>query len=446
MAVNRRKFIAASAVGAASAATAIPAQAATHHAAFGLDASELGLKPDAPEEQTMLLQRAIDRAARERTFLILPPGVYRSGELRLPANAKVQGTRGMTRIELTRNTSLFTSNRADNIDLTGLIIDGGKRRPPEGRALVHLLQGANVRITDCEINNAGRNGITLEKIGGIVSGCTIQDAGDGALFAINSEGLSISGNVIRRSGNNGIQVWRSSPGDDGTLVIDNRIEDTRADSGGDGPYGNGINIYRAGNVMVRGNRIDKATFSAIRGNSASNLQITGNTCTRLGEVAIYSEFSFEGAVIANNVVDGAAAGISVTNFDVGGRLATVTGNVVRNLGPDKPGSGIGIAIEADGVVTGNVIEKAPTIGITVGYGPYLRDVIVSNNVVRSTGIGVAVSVAQGAGTALITDNLIVEASIGAVVGMEWEKRVTGDMTRDGVGKYTQLTLSGNRVR
>ncbi len=443
MSVSRRTIIAASAFGAAATATA--ANAATPNAA-GIDASDLGLKPNIAEEQTMLLQRAINRAAQAQTPLILPPGIYRCGELRLPSNAKVFGTRGTTRIELARNASLFTSNRANNIDLTGLVLDGGKKRPLEGRALVHLIQGNGIRITDCEINNAGRNGITLESVGGSVSGCTIQDAGDGALFAINSQGLIISGNVVLRSGNNGIQVWRSSFGDDGTQVIDNRIEETRADAGGDGPYGNGINVYRAGNVMVRGNRIDKAAFSAIRGNSASNIQITGNTCTRLGEVAIYSEFSFEGAMIANNTVDGATVGISVTNFDVGGRLAVVTGNLLRNLGPRAQGKGIGISIDADSVVTGNVIENAPTIGIGVGYGPYLRDVIVSSNVMRGTGIGIAVSVVEGAGTAIITDNLIATPTDGAIIGMEWEKRVTGDMAKDGVGRYSQLSLSGNRVR
>ena len=39
-----------------------------------------------------------------------------------------------------------------------------------------------------------------------------------------------------------------------------------------------------------------------------------------------------------------------------------------------------------------------------------------------------------------------DAKGGAVVGLEWEKRVTGDMTRDGVGKHAHVTLSGNRVR
>ena len=36
-------------------------------------------------------------------------------------------------------------------------------------------------------------------------------------------------------------------------------------------------------------------------------------------------------VIANNIVDGAALGVSVTNFDEGGRLAVVQGNLIRNL-------------------------------------------------------------------------------------------------------------------
>jgi len=252
--------------------------------------------------------------------------------------------------------------------------------------------------------------------------------------------------VIRRSGNNGIQVWRSAFGNDGTIVVDNRIEDTRADAGGDGPYGNGISVFRAGNVIVRGNRIDKCAFSAVRGNSASNIQIAGNVCTRMSEVGIYSEFAFEGAVITGNTVDVATIGISVTNFDVGGRLAVVQGNLIRNLLPVGNGNGIGIGIAADSVVTGNVIEHAPTAGIEIGYGPYLRDVIVSDNVMRGAGVGIAVSVVPGSGTALITDNLIAEAKNGAVVGMEWDKRVTGDMTKDGVGRHAHVTLSGNRVR
>ena len=126
-------------------------------------------------------------------------------------------------------------------------------------------------------------------------------------------------------------------GDDGTLVVDNRIEDVATSPAAPGQNGNAINVFRAGNVIVRGNRISRAAFSAVRGNAASNLQILGNTCTGLGEVALYAEFGFEGAVIANNMVDGAALGVAVTNFNEGGRLAVVQGNIIRNLAPQAPG-------------------------------------------------------------------------------------------------------------
>ena len=57
----------------------------------------------------------------------------------------------------------------------------------------------------------------------------------------------------------------------------------------------------------------------------------GNSTSKLGEVALYAEFGFEGAVVANNTVDGAATGVSITNFNEGGRLAVCQGNLVRKL-------------------------------------------------------------------------------------------------------------------
>ena len=62
-------------------------------------------------------------------------------------------------------------------------------------------------------------------------------------------------------------------------MVDNRIEDIDNRAGGSGQYGNAINVFRAGNVIVRGNRIRNCAFSAVRGNAASNLQIEGNTIT-----------------------------------------------------------------------------------------------------------------------------------------------------------------------
>jgi putative cofactor-binding repeat protein len=73
-------------------------------------------------------------------------------------------------------------------------------------------------------------------------------------------------------------------------------------------------------------------------------------------------------------------------------------------------------------VTGNIIENAPTAGISVGWGQYLRDVSVTGNVVRGAGVGIAVSVSPGAGSAVIADNLIAGTKSGAIVGMDQRKR------------------------
>ena len=203
-------------------------------------------------------------------------------------------------------------------------------------------------------------------------------------------------------------------------------------------------------MIVRGNHIRNAAFSAIRGNAAAGIQIVGNNCAALDEVAIYCEFDFEGAVIADNVIDGAGTGISVTNFKEGGRLASVRGNIVRNLRARRPGTppqaaGIGIGVEADTAVTGNVIENAQTAGIGVGWGPYLRNVAVNGNVVRQAGIGVAVTVVEGAGSAVISGNMIAGSKHGAIVGMEWNKAATGDLTLTGAERYPNLRVRDNQV-
>ena len=204
--------------------------------------------------------------------------------------------------------------------------------------------------------------------------------------------------------------------------------------------------------MVRGNRISNAAFSAVRGNAASNLQIHGNTCTGLGEVALYAEFGFEGAMIANNVIDGAAVGVAVTNFNEGGRLAVVQGNIVRNLVPFRAAgadpndpAGIGIGVEADTAVTGNVVENAPTAGILLGWGRYMRDVAATGNVMRRCGrrcrcLGCGWS--RFGGDRRQSD---FRARHGAVVGMDGHAAVTGDLTGDGQ-RFANLTISGNRLR
>ena len=384
MDMNRRRLIGASAgVAGALAMSPDAARAAPLTSTFGRDVTQYGVRPGSSDDQTKNLQRAIDEAARAQVPLALPPGVYRTGMLRLASGTQLVGVRGATKLVFNGGASMLQGEGANSIGLSGITLDGGGIALPQRRGLVHCLGGRDVRIADCEITASGGNGIWLEQASGDISGNIFTKIATTAVVSFDAQGLIVSRNTIIDTSDNGIEILRTSIGDDGTLVLDNRIEDIKAGPGGSGQYGNAINAFRAGNVIVRGNRIRNCDYSAVRGNSASNIQISGNSVSNVREVALYSEFAFEGAVIANNTVDGAAVGVSVCNFNEGGRIAVVQGNIIRNLLPKRPigtapddDAGIGIYVEADSSVTGNVIENAPSFGIIAGWGKYLRDVAI----------------------------------------------------------------------
>jgi uncharacterized secreted repeat protein (TIGR03808 family) len=455
MDVNRRHLIGASAAGVAGALAMSPdaARAAPPASALGRDASQYGVRPGISDDQTRALQRAIDEAARAQVPLALPPGVYRTGLLRLSSGTQLIGVRGGTKLVFTGGTSMFSGEGASSIGLTNITLDGGSIPLPARRGLVHCLAGRDIRITECEITGSGGNGIWLENVSGDISGNILTSIATTAIVSFDAQGLIVSRNTILGTNDNGIEILRTAIGDDGTLVLDNRIEDIKAGPGGSGQYGNAINAFRAGNVIVRGNRIRNCDYSAVRGNSASNIQISGNSVSNVREVALYSEFSFEGAVIANNTVDGAALGVSVCNFNEGGRLSVVQGNIIRNLLPKRPigtapddDAGIGIYVEADTSVTGNVIENAPSFGIIAGWGKYLRDVAITGNVIRNAFVGIGVSVAPGAGTALVNNNMISLTPRGAVVGLDHARPVTPDLAADGAQRFAQVVVGTNAVR
>jgi len=450
--MNRRNWLGAAGA-AAFIAAADAARAAPLTSTLGRDATQAGVRANSSDDQTRALQRAIDDAARSRVPLALPPGTYKTGMLRLPDGAQLVGVRGATKLAFSGGVSLLNAEGADHVDLSGLTFDGGAITLPKRRGLVHALAARELRIRDCEIVGSGGDAIWLENSSGAILNNMIRATAGTAIVSFDALGLAVSQNTILGTRDNGIEILRTAIGDDGTLVTNNRIENIIAGPGGSGQHGNAINAFRAGNVIVSGNRIRDCDYSAVRGNSASNIHITNNSVSDVREVALYSEFSFEGAVISGNTVDGAAVGVSVCNFNEGGRLSVVQGNLIRNLLPKRPigtapddDAGVGIYIEADTAVTGNVIEKAPSFGMIAGWGKYLRDVTISGNVIREAPIGIGVSVFPGAGTATLTGNRISGTSRGAVIGLDHARSVTSDLTADGAPRFANITLSANGVR
>ncbi len=435
--IASRRFFIASGIGLGLAGTVVRVEAKAAGASV--------LVANAGADQTAALQAAIDDAGLRGVALELPAGEFKTGALALRPGSVITGAGRLTTLQLIGGGSVFSAKSCAGVSISRLMIDGAMRPLGAAAALVVLEGCADFEISSVVVSNSSGNGLAITGSTGRVTGCSVSKVAQAGIFALDST-LSISGNVVSGCGNNGVLVWRSKASEDGSQVFNNTISMVRADAGGTGENGNGINVFRAGSVQVSGNRVTDCAYSAIRGNAASNISMTGNTCQRLGEVALYSEFGFQGAMIANNIVDGAGTGISVTNFNEGGRLAVVQGNLIRNLARrelepvDKRGEGI--AVEADTLVSGNTIEGAPTCGILLGWGRHMRDVSATGNVIRGCRIGIMVSSDPGAGTALVSGNLISSAVDGAIRAHDVGRAFGADLAK-GAPTTGRVTIAGN---
>lgn len=418
---------------------------------LGLDATQFGLRPGSADDQSRLLQTALVEAAKRNAPLIVAPGRYRIANVVLPENANLVGVPGATHFIAAQAGSLLVARRIKRAALAGIVLDGLDIRISQRSGLLNVDDVLDLGLSGCEFANAGSVGLTLNRTAGRIERNRFRSMRDSALFSFDSRGLSIEANTVEDCGNNGIQLWREQAGDDQSLIRGNRLNRIRNDAGGDGPYGNGISLFRAGGVVIEGNTLRECALTFIRNNSGSNVQILGNQGRRCGETALYSEFAFEGAIIANNLVEDCAQGVSVTNLDHGGRLAVVANNIIRNaqkgLAPKGKilAGGAGLHVEAEAAVTGNVVENASDVGITLGWSWAMRNLVATGNVVRRTGIGIAVSLIPKERNALIANNVISEARLGAVVGTEFGKPVTGDLTRGDDKRAAGIRVEGNSV-
>lgn len=441
MPLSRRRLLAGiSAIAAAGLARPALAQGA-------LDGTALGLDPSSAGDQTARLQAALQVAVQQGRPLALPAGEYRVASLTIPGGATITGVFGSTYLVAGGGGPAAVISGASNIVLQGIGFAPGETGPSGDRALLDLDSSSHVHISRCRFIDSAGHGIAARQSAATIEGCDFNGHAGAGIFSMDGRGLMISNCTVSDCGNGGILIWRGSNGADGSVVTGNRISAIRADGGGNGQNGNGINVFHADEVIVADNHIAGCAFTAVRLNTTSDTIVRGNICRNSGEVAIFSEFGFSGSIIADNIVDGAATGISVTNLDDGGRLAVVSGNMVRNIAPlsrvNPDTRPYGIHVEADTVVTGNAVDAVPGIGISAGYGPFLRNVVVAGNVVGDVDIGIAISVAGDAGPVRVSGNMISARRFG-IAGLAWQDVVSDDLVRD-AERYPHVALDGNTV-
>ena len=438
-------------LGGLAAGLALSAVATSVWAAQPIDAAQdFGLDPDDAGDQTQKLQAALNAAAGEGRLLLLPAGNFSVAGLTLPSGLNMTGIPGKTILTTPGSSRLgFMSGTSGSL-FTGITFQANTPESAAGvNGLIEIESSTGVTFQQCEFLNAAGNGIAASGSAVTIEDCRFAGATAAAIHSQNGQGFIIRGNRINGADNAGIRIWRDAPGADGSIISGNQIRKIDWKDGGNGQNGNGISIYNADEVIVSDNHISDCAFSAVRINTGKNCQIRGNVCVGSGETAIYSEFAFSGSVIADNIVDGAATGIAITNMDQGGYLATCTGNIVRNIAPhsttNPDAQPVGIYAEADVVVANNTIDTVPGAAIVAGFGPYVRNVVVSNNLITNAMIGIGVSVVQeqSPGPVRVTGNMISGAQQG-IIGMEWQKVVSDDLAKD-ASRYPNITVSDNTV-
>lgn len=412
-------------------------------------ATDFGVVPEAFEDQSARLQAALSAADESGRPLLLPAGVIFARGLDFPGVA-IEGAPGRTLLAGWRGGHIGTAANANGLTIRNVGFQPGESGAMDQPALLLIEESRSVRLERCRFLNSPNSGLRIAGSAVTVTDCDFLGHADAAIHSVDSLGLLISGNRISECGNAGIRIWRGQSGPDGSIVTGNRIDKIDWRGGGDGQNGNGINIFRADEVIIADNRLADCAFSAVRLNTTNNTTVTGNICLRSGEVAIFSEFAFTGSVIANNIVDVAAMGISITNLDSGGQLAVCSGNIVRNITPvsavnprTRPA---GISAEANAAITGNTVQNVPGgVGIKAGFGPFLRNVLIADNVITGASLGIGVSVVEEAGAVHVADNMIAGPLDYAAVGLRWTEIAETDLFAN-ADRYPNVTVSGNVVR
>lgn len=284
---DRRAFLGAAAAGSALVGAAV-AGAPAH--AGALDAETFGVRPDG-SDQTDALQRALDAAAAAGRPLALAPGDYPCGTLRLPAGASLVGPR-TARLRQASAGPLLSARGVGATRVVGLTLQGLGAGIGES-ALVDAEAVPALVVEDVSLRDAPGYGLRLVGCGGRVASCDIAGA-DVALFSTDATGLVVAGNAISDCLNNGVLIWRTQKGFDGAQVVGNRIERIAARGGGTGQRGNGVNVFRAGGVLVADNVIVACAYSAVRDNAGDAVQIVSNNTRASGETAIFVESASRG--------------------------------------------------------------------------------------------------------------------------------------------------------
>jgi uncharacterized secreted repeat protein (TIGR03808 family) len=444
IAINRRSLLAgATALGLSAWAGAVRAQA--------LDVSKLGVTPNSTDDQSGPLQDALLKAAGDGMPLVLPAGNYICGNLQIPSSLELRGVPGATVLASVGAAPVARLSGSAKVTIAGIGFAAGAAGPEGGdHGLLEIDTSEEVSLVGCDFSGGAANGITVRDAAVAISGCRFSGHGLAALAALESRGLTVSGNTIDRCGNGGILILAGTERHDGSRISGNVISRIGATGGGEGENGNGVRVIRCEGVIVTGNQFADCAFSAVRLGASRNVIVSQNLCRNSGDAAIAAVSGSSGTIVTDNIIEGAASGIWLEGSDKIGTTSVCSGNVVRSIRDhsevNPAARPIGIFAETDTVVSGNTVEGIPGIGILAGSEARRRNVVVTDNVLRdvTTGIAVSVVAAPVTGPVRIAGNVLGGPPEHGIVGLDADRIVSSDLAVEAAA-YPGLEVIGNSV-
>jgi polygalacturonase len=234
-------------------------------------------------DQTTMLQQAADAAAVSGTPLFLPRGIYSTRQLVLRSGTHLAGVPGKSILRYRDGGRLIGVERAENVRLDGLVLDGLGKDLGAGAALVATLVDG-LQLSNCRFLRSGSGGILVSCSRNVVIANNIVDKAATGIAVVNTarsdKRAIIRGNLVRNLffrkvalvHGNGIAI------DAHALVERNSVENAQ---------GFGILIGSAGDVRVTNNHIRNAHIGiGIPTAIAATASISGNTISAVKDGAI----------------------------------------------------------------------------------------------------------------------------------------------------------------
>src|ERR1044072_1157369 len=172
-----------------------------------INAAELGVQPNAADDQSKAFARMLAEASERNAPVFLPPGNYVVSNLTLPARVRLSGVPGASRVLYGGGGRLLMAEQAEHIEFTALVFDGASGSlADDAQGLLDLRRVAHLVIDNCMITGSGKHGLALEHASGRVERSDISGAADAGIYSIEAGGLEISGNTVSDCGNGGLFV------------------------------------------------------------------------------------------------------------------------------------------------------------------------------------------------------------------------------------------------